>query len=350
MGKDYALGMAEAWKYINSQGGVNGKKIKYTWFDYGFRKDPYASRVDVSGAFATRLKGSVRVDADFRFENSPAHVELGAFGTSLETVNFFGVGNDTELAAGEPDEFYDVENTRIEGRAMIGTDLDRILDLAVGVSGGFSNTKDDPGTFLGQNPGTYGAGRFGLVGVVGRIGLRTRQPGHLVEIANLARARLTVEATFYPRLLDVEDAYGWVNAVAATALPLGLRRWQLGFRAGGRKIWGDAPWFQSAFIGGGQSLRGWRVQRFAGDASLYGGTELRLDLFDYRFIFPSTFGVLGLFDAGRVWVDGESPGGWHTGYGGGIWLALRGTRSILSAAYAESDEDNGIYVTLGFQF
>ena len=37
VGKDYAVGMAEAWKCINEQGGVNGKKVKYTWFDYGYR-------------------------------------------------------------------------------------------------------------------------------------------------------------------------------------------------------------------------------------------------------------------------------------------------------------------------
>ena len=37
VGKDYAIGMADAFKYINSQGGVNGTKIKYTWFDYGYR-------------------------------------------------------------------------------------------------------------------------------------------------------------------------------------------------------------------------------------------------------------------------------------------------------------------------
>jgi branched-chain amino acid transport system substrate-binding protein len=37
VGKDYAIGMEEAFKYINDQGGVNGKKIKYTWFDYGYR-------------------------------------------------------------------------------------------------------------------------------------------------------------------------------------------------------------------------------------------------------------------------------------------------------------------------
>ena len=37
VGKDYALGMVEAFKYINEHGGVNGTKIKYTWFDYGYR-------------------------------------------------------------------------------------------------------------------------------------------------------------------------------------------------------------------------------------------------------------------------------------------------------------------------
>ena len=37
VGKDYAVGMAEAWKWINEQGGVNGNKVKYTWFDYGYR-------------------------------------------------------------------------------------------------------------------------------------------------------------------------------------------------------------------------------------------------------------------------------------------------------------------------
>ncbi len=37
VGKDYAIGMADAYKYINAQGGVNGIPIKYTWFDYGYR-------------------------------------------------------------------------------------------------------------------------------------------------------------------------------------------------------------------------------------------------------------------------------------------------------------------------
>lgn len=37
VGKDYALGIAEAVHYMNDNGGINGKKIKLTQFDYGYR-------------------------------------------------------------------------------------------------------------------------------------------------------------------------------------------------------------------------------------------------------------------------------------------------------------------------
>lgn len=37
VGKDYALGIAEAIHYVNDTGGINGKKIKLHQFDYGYR-------------------------------------------------------------------------------------------------------------------------------------------------------------------------------------------------------------------------------------------------------------------------------------------------------------------------
>jgi branched-chain amino acid transport system substrate-binding protein len=37
VGKDYALGIAEAINYVNDQGGINGKKIRLYQFDYGYR-------------------------------------------------------------------------------------------------------------------------------------------------------------------------------------------------------------------------------------------------------------------------------------------------------------------------
>src|SRR4030042_6014582 len=37
VGKDYALGIAEAIAYVNDIGGINGKKIKLFQYDYGYR-------------------------------------------------------------------------------------------------------------------------------------------------------------------------------------------------------------------------------------------------------------------------------------------------------------------------
>jgi len=37
VGKDFATGMVDAINWINDHGGINGKKIDYTWFDYGYR-------------------------------------------------------------------------------------------------------------------------------------------------------------------------------------------------------------------------------------------------------------------------------------------------------------------------
>jgi len=37
VGRDYALGMAEAIRYVNDEGGVNGKQIKLYQYDYGYR-------------------------------------------------------------------------------------------------------------------------------------------------------------------------------------------------------------------------------------------------------------------------------------------------------------------------
>ena len=38
VGKDAALGQAEFWThYVNDMGGINGKPVKYIWFDYGYR-------------------------------------------------------------------------------------------------------------------------------------------------------------------------------------------------------------------------------------------------------------------------------------------------------------------------
>ena len=63
-----------------------------------------------------------------------------------------------------------------------------------------------------------------------------------------------------------------------------------------------------------------------------------------RLAAVAILGVFGLADAGRVYFDGESPGGWHTSYGGGVWFSSLG--HALSLAYAKG-ETGRLYLRLG---
>ncbi len=97
-------------------------------------------------------------------------------------------------------------------------------------------------------------------------------------------------------------------------------------------------------------LRGYRSTRFSGRSSLFMNTDLRLSLFRVGGeILPGMLGVLGFFDVGRVWADGESSQKWHPGYGIGIWYDIVG-ELILRFSAGFSKEDTTILFGPGFFF
>jgi len=67
-------------------------------------------------------------------------------------------------------------------------------------------------------------------------------------------------------------------------------------------------------------------------------------------LFPALWGIFGNADAGRVYVDGSSPGGWHSGVGGGVWAALLDRANTVSTGITKSHDQTVFYVGLGFPF
>jgi hypothetical protein len=179
----------------------------------------------------------------------------------------------------------------------------------------------------------YGFSRFGQAGAQlhfshdsrrGAAATSGRQTGGSASTAPWQSgviAELTSSA--YPAAWDATEAYARVGAVAIAhiVLPV-LTNPMLALRGGAEKLWGDFPYFDAAFLGGSRSLRTATRQRFAGDAALHGSAELRLPLASFPFILPLNVGALGFIEAGRVFVDGQSPGGWHTGVAAGLWLGV----------------------------
>ena len=149
---------------------------------------------------------------------------------------------------------------------------------------------------------------------------------------------------------DVTSAYAKVAAVAIAhiALPI-LTTPLLALRAGAEKMWGDFPYFDAAYLGGSRSLRTFSRQRFAGDAALHGSAELRVPIVAFPFILPLNVGALGFVETGRVFVDGESPGGWHTGVAGGLWLGVLNPGTSLTVMFTNQRERRWLF-GLGFDY
>lgn len=194
----------------------------------------------------------------------------------------------------------------------------------------------------------YGSGHFGQLGIEadGRFALTSdHQP--------LARAAyVEVGGGVYPGLLDVASAFAEVHASAGGVLTLAAPGApQLGVTVGGKRVWGEAPFHEAAYLGGAATLRGYPRHRFAGDAAAFGQAELRFTLGQVDVLQPLRFGVLGLGDVGRVFVNGASPGGWHGAVGGGIWIGAPNNYShTLSLAVARGAEGVRLHLQAGLPY
>jgi hypothetical protein len=96
-------------------------------------------------------------------------------------------------------------------------------------------------------------------------------------------------------------------------------------------------------------LRTEERQRYAGDASLYYGSELRVPLAKFPFIIPLDVGALGFYDAGRVYVNGDSPGGWHSAAGGGLWFGFRNP-GVNFNILLTNNPDRRVVTNFGFAY
>jgi hypothetical protein len=187
-----------------------------------------------------------------------------------------------------------------------------------------------------------------MLGASGRFARETRNH----PMGATRGLTLALGGSFFPSILDVEDSFGEVHAEASTfvASPTFPLEPTLALRVGGKRVWGRFPFQEAAYIGDASTVRLGRQHRYAGDASLYGQSELRLFLTKFYFLAPADFGVLGLADAGRVFVDGEESDRWHAAGGGGIWASFLDRAYMVSLSLAKSSEHTAVYFRIGSGF
>jgi len=298
--------------------------------------------VDYTAA-ARPVSGSL----DFLF-----HVGL----SRLNGERFFGFGNNTGATGSAT--FYEAHQSRFVIEPTLTHTTPRgLVSWSFGPVFKYTGSKninedpfglrdDDDEVTLIQTEAAYGAGLFSQLGAQTSVRIGSLDPRASTGL------QAKIGASAYPALLDVTQPFGSVFGEVRGFLSLsGPTSPTLALRAGAQRVVGEPPFFEAAYLGGARSLRSFREQRFAGDAAVFGGAELRLPLGQISLFHHSTrFGVLGLTDVGRVYYDGESPGGWHAAVGGGLWIQPSGWSNRLTLEVAQGSDGSRAYLRTGLVF
>jgi hypothetical protein len=319
--------------WVNNVGPVIGGGP--VWTRYGFRRQPYARQVAVRALYAPLEDGfGVEGTADFKRTGTGGGLRLAGGARTFHVTRFHGFGNDSP---GEAEEEYEVTSNEVRAEALWYGQMGRRAAYGFGPVVRWMDVRDPAFTTIGGEPrgadGWMAAGAMAQLHVDGRDTLPVTHRGWWLG----ARAEGFGG--------DI-GAFGSVEGEARTYLSLGVGP-ILALRAGGELARGDVPFQEAAFIGGPRSLRGYPFQRFAGESAAFGSAELRQPLGQVKLLVRGRLGVFALADAGRVWVDGDSPGGWHTDVGGGLWFETLGYVGTLTVARGDVTR---MYVGLGLPF
>ena len=318
-------------------------------YGYGFGRRPYSSMVKLEAEYAMRFHGaSVAISVDRRRESSPMHFLAFARVSQIEMVNYNGLGNATVDSGGNA-YLTAVHQTQSEFFPAIAVALGSRWDVSLGPVIRHTNTDEARSPYVAAT-GAYGLGRFTQAGV--RLGARYEWRSVPTKDFNTRhRALLVFEGTHTPAAFDARAAYTALALTAGTSvtLPVPLAPVFV-VRAGGGRLFGDFPFYDAATIGGGGTSRYLDPQRYAGDASVFATSELRIPLARFNLLMPIRMGVLGLTEAGRVYVDGSSPGGWHSRVGAGLWFGRGYSSPVVTLARTTEPGHTGFSLRFGLNF
>lgn len=324
-------------EYGEGAGVVVGAGLQRT--RYGFRRVPYAHRLWADASWATSSGGfGFELGARRAWENSPWAASLVLDGEQYHAMRFYGFGND----APEPSDHAValVMQDRVRLTPGLTFDPSHGTRLTVGLRARYIDPRPVAGSPLDRAE-VFGGDGFSTLGGLARVDVDRTTSGNGFTRDGYA---LTADLGLHPGIWDARDPFGTAGLEARGYVDMGAT---IALRAGGRKSWGAFPVQDAALIGGKSTLRGFRHQRFAGDGALYGSTELRVPLVRLRLLVRGRLGALGFADAGRVYLDGASQGGWHTGLGGGLSFTTLGT--TITATWARGEEHR-LYLDLGTSF
>jgi hypothetical protein len=322
---------------------------------YRFRKEPYSTQQRLTTLYAFHRKSyQVRYQAEINQVIGRTDLVLNTEVVNPVLNNFFGFGNETTIKEGRDLEYYRVRYKYTQGEFLFRNRPFNVLSIAAGPTWYhyWNEYEDNKHRILGapslvgldslsvySKKTYYGAKFHILINNLNSDLLPTRGIYWNTDFTALRGAGST---NHYTRLTSDMTLY------SSFSEPSGL---VFVTRVGGGRIYSkDYQYFQALTLGSNNFLRGFRKNRFAGDALFYSGLEVRLKLFNSKsFVLPGSVGLLGFGEVGRVWLRNEESRKWHDSYGGGLYYAAFNV-ALFSATMGFSREEKTFNFSVGSKF
>jgi hypothetical protein len=331
---DVSTSVTPTGDYSTTTGVVVGGRFRVT--ERAFRRHPFATRTTFELLYAPRWSSfGASARTEFRGFDPHRHGEISVTASGIDALRFYGFGNETTRDL--PSSFYrlrrDLYEFELTGVQRIG----RAVVISGGVVARHSRPRPVSGSPLAA--GVLGSDRFTSLGVHTAL---TFERGSSDSTATMFHA--AVQASAHPLVSAGEDPFGKIGGSVAASIPMGSSEVRTVVRGGGELAWGSYPFFEAAFLGGSDSLRGYPSWRFAGDGMVHGSAEVVAPIGRLPFIMNwRTYGHL-FTDLGRVFLSGERSSKWHYAPGAGLTFSALDYHIKVSYAYGTKSR---LYLDIG---
>lgn len=318
------------------------------WNFYDFRVAPYSYSLSISGAHSTKSQSYEFVAAgDFNKFIEGANFNFLTTATGHEINRFYGLGNESVLDKKlKEDEFYYVAQRKYYLRGLFTFPLSSRLSFGFGLALEDTEIKRTPNSLVDLND-FIGKGRHRYFSFLSRFRYDSRD--NLFSPYKGVLFELDTEQ--FPLLLNSPTPFGSIEIEGSTYFSgQSITHYTFAFRGYGKYLWGDYPFYKSAYVGGKNSLRGYSRNRFSGDAAVSAQAELRFILGTVTLFIPGEIGLNLFSDIGRVYLKNDSSKKWHSSQGGGLWFSILNRAFVLSLNTSYSKEEIRFYLNVGQSF
>ncbi|MEJ6981816.1 BamA/TamA family outer membrane protein [Pedobacter sp. P351] len=330
--------------------------LAYSIKKEGFRKDPYGSKQKFSVLKNLNSRALIlQYNAQWIsvFKNTDFTID-GFADMKGNILNFFGRGNETFFdQSGDFRTYYRTNFSYFQLDPAFRIRFKRNISISAGPS--FQHFKFNPAGNSGRLISTQP--------IIDQYDYLQKDKSHAGLFLNFAWDRrdnmlfptkglnFTIRMHGYTGLNKYSDSYAQAFPQISFYKSLDSKgKFILTNRTGAGFTLGKTAFYQSAFLGSQDNLLGFRKFRFAGDNLAYTNFETRITLPNFmKYFLPGKIGLIGFYDAGRVWIENDTSDTIHHGYGAGIFI-YPFKRLFIRAVAGFSDEGLQPSVTLRQRF